>query len=234
MTQFNLLPDVKLDYIRSQRVKQMVVGAAVITGAVSLFILIIMFLVVNVFQKKYISDMNKDIKNSTYQLNQIPDLDKVLTIQNQLNSLPALHNSRPVVSRLNTYLGQIVPAQIDISSLNVDFDQHTMIITGSTNSLITVNTFVDTLKFTTYTVAGSNNDNNNSAFDPVVLTSFSADATTTNKNKATYTITLSYNPAIFDSQQDVKLIVPPGKITTRSETEKPLFNKPQTTKESGQ
>lgn len=231
MTQFNLLPDVKLQYIRSQRLKQTVVVAAVITGAVSLFVLIVMFLVVNVFQKKYIHDMNSDIKNSISQLNQIPDLDKILTVQNQLNSLPNLHNTKPVVSRLSTYLSQVVPAQVDISNLNIDFDQHTMIITGTANSLVTVNTFLDTLKFTTYTVGGSGSNN---AFPSVVLTSFSTDDTAATKNKATYTITASFDQAIFDSQQAVKLVVPAGKITTRSETEKPLFNKQPTSNGSGQ
>lgn len=219
MTQFNLLPDVKLQYIRSQRVKQTVVGVAVITGAASLFVLIVMFLVVNVFQKKYISDINTDIKNSQDQLNQIADLSKILTIQNQLNSLPTLHSNKPVASRLAGYLAEVVPADIDIGTLNLDFDKNTMIITGTSKSLTTVNKFVDTLKFTTFTKDGTTDHTN--AFDAVVLSSFTV--TDTDKKTSTYTVTLNFKPEIFNGQSGVTLSVPQGKITTRSETEKPLF-----------
>jgi hypothetical protein len=46
-----------------------------------------------------------------------------------------------------------------------------------------------------------------------------SDFTRTDK-EATYTITLSYNPVIFDSASNVVLTVPKI-ISTRSETEKP-------------
>ena len=224
MIQFNLLPDVKLEYIRSQRLKRSTVGIAVVAAAGALFILIMLFLVVDVFQKQHLNGLNSDIKTDSSKLQSVTDLNKILTIQNQLNSLPALHAQKPVTSRLFTYISQIVPNNVSIAQLNIDFDQHTLTFTGSADGISTVNKFTDTLKFTTYKT--SNGTNSPNAFSDVVLSSFAR----TDKG-ASYSISTNFDATIFDSSQTVQLIVP-SIVTTRSETEKPsdLFKEqPQTT-----
>ena len=224
MVQFNLLPDVKLHYVRARHLQRSIIAIAGLATAAALFVLILMVLVVHVFQKKHLSDVNNDIKKYTTQLKSTPELTKILTIQNQLNSLSALHGQKPVTSRLYGYVGQITPAKVSITKLDVDFDQHTIEIGGTADSLATVNIFVDTLKFTTFsTPEGANTLNN--AFSSVVLNSFAK-----SEKDATYTIKLNFDTAIFDSSKTVVLTVPPGKITTRSETEKPadLFKTPPT------
>jgi len=215
MIQFNLLPDVKLEYIRARRTKHSVLLIASLVAGASLSVMIILFLAVNGLQKKHLSDINKDIKTYTKKLESTTDLGKVLTIQNQLKSLPALHNQKPVTSRLFVYISQIIPAQISIASMDVDYAAHTMQFEGSADSLATVNTFVDTLKFTTYSTKDGSITAKN-AFSSVVLSSFSR-----SDKEANYTVTLTFNQDIFDSSKDVIMTVPPGKITTRSETEKP-------------
>ena len=214
MIQFNLLPDVKLEYIRTQRLKQTVVSISVLAAGVALTILILLFLVVDVFQKQHLKAVNNDIKTNTAKLKSIPDLNKILTIQNQLNSLPSLHAKKPVTSRLFGYISQIVPDKVNISQLQIDFDANTITFTGSADSIATVNKFVDTLKFTNYTVGDSTDTTN--AFSQVVLTSFSR----LDKGGASYAITADFDTNIFDSSKTVKLVVP-TLTTTRSETEKP-------------
>jgi len=221
MIQFNLLPDVKLQFIKARRLKQVTILIAGLAAAASLFVLVLLLLVVDVFQKKHLTDVNKDIKSYSQKLESTPNLNKILTVQNQLNSIPGLQDQKPVVSRLFGYIGQVVPAQVTISAINVDFDQHTMTLSGGANSIATINTFVDTLKFTTYsTTDGSVSATN--AFSGVVLTSYAISSGTS----STYSITLNFQPDIFDSSKDAKLNVPPNKITTRSEVEDPtnLFN----------
>ncbi|HSX53646.1 MAG TPA: hypothetical protein VLF90_04805 [Patescibacteria group bacterium] len=222
MVQFNLLPDVKLAYVKARRSKQMIVLIAGLVAAGSLFILVLLFLVVFGVQKKHLNDVNKDIATYTKQLKNTKDLDKILTIQNQLNSLPALHAQKPVTSRLFGYLGQITPAQVSISSVNVNFASHTMLISGSADNIVTINTFVDTLKFTTYTTTGNAQESH--AFSDVVLSSFSI----ANSTNSSYAVSFSFDAPIFDSSKGVVLNVPAGKITTRSETAKPtdLFKQP--------
>lgn len=228
MIQFNLLPSVKLEYVRARRNKRMTLLVATLAAGAALAILVILFVGVQVLQKKYSSDLSKDIKTESKKLENIPEFSKILTIQNQLASLPALHNQKPVSTRLLGYVKQVTPAKVSIAKMDVDFDAQTMDITGAADSIGTINKFVDTLKFTTYkTEAGAEGK----AFSAVVLSSFGKD-----DKGASYRITFKYDPTIFSNDSPVALIVPPGKITTRSETEKPeaLFQPLSNPSETGQ
>jgi len=212
MIQFNLLPDIKLQFVRAKRQKRNVIVISAFAGAASLVILILL-VAINAVQKKHLGDVNKDISKYTSEIKAIPEIDKVLTVQNQLKALPDLHNKKPVTSRIFGYLTQITPAKVSIASLEVSFDANTMTITGSTDNLTTVNKFVDTLKFTTYTAEGDTNALK--PFSEVVLSNFGR----TDKD-ASYSITLKFDSSIFNSAKKITLTVPKI-ITTRSETEKP-------------
>ncbi|MEO5627578.1 MAG: hypothetical protein ABIQ89_01680 [Candidatus Saccharimonadales bacterium] len=225
MIQFNLLPDVKLEYIKARRSKRMVLLISGGLATLALVVFVGLFLVVNVFQTKRINDLNKDIKKYTATLQAIPDLDKILTIQNQLGSLTALHDQKTTTSRAVEYLSQVTPAQASISDVQLDYSANTINITGTADALSTVNKYADTLKFTTYSVGDSTDKTK--AFSSVVLSGFSA-----GDKEVTYQLSFVFDPVIFDGTKDVKLTVPKI-ISTRSETEKPadLF---QQTKEVNQ
>lgn len=218
MIQLNLLPDVKLQYLKAKRLQGLVMSVSTILIIASLAIFILLVGTVNVLQKKNIHDLDRDISSYTKQLQDTPDLNKVLTVQNQLRALPDLHDQKAVASRVFGFLKQLTPKEASISQLSTDYTQHTMTITGNAKSLDIVNTFVDSIKFTTFKQAdGSKAD----AFSSVVLSQFSR-----NNAGASFTITLSYDPAIFDSAHDVQLKVP-NIISTRSAIEQPtdLFKK---------
>ncbi len=212
MIQFNLLPDVKVQYIKARKSKRMVIVIAGISVIVSLALLIVM-VSVTMFQNRHISDLNKDIKTYEKKLKGREDLSKILTIQNQLNSLPGLYVKRPVTSRLFGYVQATTPTQVSIRHLILDFGPGTIQIEGTSDSLESVNRYVDTLKFTTFSVKGTEGTTN--AFKNVVLSVFSRSA-----KEATYTVQFMFEPAIFDSEKEVTLNVPKT-ITTRSETEQP-------------
>jgi Tfp pilus assembly protein PilN len=215
MTQLNLLPDVKLAYLRTTRNKRLVMGASLLVIAASVTVLLLLGSVVYVFQKKNISDLNHDITSYNKTLKDTKDLDKVLTVQSQLSALTTLHESKPVASRLFSYLQQVTPSAASISQLDTDFDASTMTITGSADSLDVANTYIDTLKFTTYQMAGATDSTSTKAFSNVVMSQFSRDS-----EGAKYTITLSYDPNIFNVANDIKLTIPKI-ISTRSSTDKP-------------
>lgn len=227
MIQFNLLPDVKQEYIKAKRLKHTIIVVSLLTAAGSLFIFVMMFLTVHVFQTIRMNTLNTSIAEKTKELKSVTDLNKVLTVQNQLQSLPSLHDKKPVTSRLFGFLGQITPAQVTIGHVNVDFGARSMNISGTADSLSTINKFVDTIKFATYTTDDGQKASDK-PFSSIVLSSF-----TRTDTDATYEVTLIFSPSIFDTNKNVSLVVP--KITsTRSETEKPtdLFKAlPETKKE---
>jgi hypothetical protein len=218
MTQLNLLPDVKIEFLRSMRNKRLVIGISSLVAVASIAILIVLGSIVYGFQKKNLSDLNKDITAYNTQLKNTKDLDKVLTIQNQLKSLTGLHEDKPSASRLFGYLTQLTPSAASISQLDVDYASNTMTVTGKASALDVANTFIDTLKFTTYQTTSSDGTAEGTAtkaFSEVVLSEFAR-----NNAGATYTLTCGFDPVIFDNASNVKLTVPKI-ISTRSSTEQP-------------
>lgn len=213
MIQFNLLPDVKIEFIKAKRTKRMVMVSSTLVTIVSLAIMISLFLLVNVVQKKHLSNLSQDIASTNKKLQDIPDISKILTIQNQLLSLEDVHNQKPVVSRLRSYVEQVTPSNISISELSVNFTEPKITIKGSGKTLADINKYADTLKFTKYSLEEETESKD--AFSKVVLTNFGKGQT-----DVIFTLDFEYDPAIFSAESEVKLNVP--KITTtRSEQEKP-------------
>ncbi len=229
MIQFNLLPDVKLQYIKADYRKRLAITISIIVSAFFLILLILLLLFVKVGQTKHMNSLTKDIEATTAELQKTQDLNKILTIQNQLESLPGLHNDKVISSRLFDYLNQLTPEKATISDVTLDFADSTLIIKGNADSLSTVNKFADTLKFTDFKVDGSN-PKEGKAFSNVVLNSFSVSSTSTAGSKEkqiAYEIKFNFDPAIFSNAlnaegkpANVSLTVP-SIISTRSETEKP-------------
>jgi len=236
MIQFNLLPDVKIEYIKARRTKRLVTLISVGASALSVFVLLLSIVTVDVVQKKSLDDLNKDIRSNTSKLKSVPNLDKILTVQNQLNTLTGLHDKKPVGSRLFTYISQVTPQGVTMSTLKVDFTANTMTLSGAAPTLDLVNKFVDTMKATTYAsytpdTAGQKQQANDdayyqanqkyptgdletttkSAFSSVVLSSFAKDS-----KGATYNITLSFDPAIFANTSNIELRVPSSTVSNTS------------------
>lgn len=208
--QLNLLPAVKMEYIKAQRARRMVISVSTIV-TIAAVVLLLLLLSVSGLQKKHLSDLNKDIANESSKLKDEPQINKMLTVQNQLGALTQLHAQEPAASKVFTYLNQVTPTSASITHFNIDFTKQSATITGTSASLANVNQYIDTLKHATYT--SNNNSGAQPAFGNVVLSSFSLNTDTSDPSQAAnYTITLSYDTAIFDNTQNVKLTVP--KITT--------------------
>ena len=207
--QFNLLPDIKMTYVKAQRTKRLVVLVAFLVTGVTLAIFLVILVTVDGLQKKQLSNADKDIAKYTKQLENTKDLSQILTIQNQLKTLATLHQEKRAASRLFTYLPQVTPANVNIGKISIDFAANTMEIDGTTDSLASVNKFIDTLKFTKYKIDEQSSDSK-PAFTSVVETSFALDA-----KGASYGISIQYDPILFSNKTKVALVVP-QQTTTRS------------------
>jgi len=214
MIQFNLLPDVKIAYIKAERQKRLIVSISIIASIAAVAIFIILFTFVNLAQKKNMNDLTKDIKSRSADLTNTEDLNKILTIQNQISALDQLHGDKLVASRIFGYLQQVTPTQVAISQLEVDYEAGTMSVSGTAQSVAAINAYTDSFKFTNYTSDSTGNDKK-PAFNSVVLANLSR-----SENKNTYNITLNFDPTIFGQDENVKLQVPQI-ISSRSNTERP-------------
>lgn len=217
MIQFNLLPDIKLEYMRARRTKRtvMFVSSAVSIAALSIFVVLVVG--VKVVQRQHIDNLTDDIKVSSTNLRNTENLNEILTIQNQLNSLAGLHEQKVATTRLLDYVRQFTPQNVSISSFDIDYVESTVTVTGAAPTLVDVNRYADTLKFTKFLAEG----NTELAFSEVVLSSFGK-----SDKGASYTITFKYDPGLFDNTKLVLLQVPADTITTRSQDKPELLFEP--------
>ena len=236
MIQFNLLPDVKIEYIRAKRIKRTVILVAIIAIATCTAVLGILSGAVYGLQRNHISNLTEDIERDTRTIQEMDQINRVLTVQNQLNTIVGLHDDKPVVSRVFGFIETVTPSNVSISRIESSFEQSTLRITGQADSLATVNIFVDTLEFTNYELSDTDDINDIDeelplAFSNVVLSSFGVSSS----DETTYAIELSFDPLIFDNAQDVELVIR-ERITTRSEVERPqaLFAAPEEENDNGQ
>lgn len=223
MIQLNLLPDVKMQYIKARRRKRLIMGVAIIASASFLTVFILLFVYVRFAQQKHMTDLSNDITAKTSELQSKEDINKILTVQNQLNSLPGLHDQKTVSSRLFDYLQQLTPADATISDVNIDFLEKKIVIEGNAKEISVVNKFTDTLKFTSYVVNEEGNEgfapqcelgdieqtsevNNETqentqelcrAFSAVVLAEFTLNDEDNNNPDASYKIELNFDSKIF-------------------------------------
>jgi Tfp pilus assembly protein PilN len=217
MIQLNLLPDVKLEYIKAQRTRGLMLTVSFLVTAVAVGLLVIL-LIFGFAQKSHLKDLNADIKTESSELKNKPEISKKLTVQNQLKSLTALHAQKPAASSVFTYLNQVTPTQVSINSYRIDFAEQTMSITGTADTLSSVNQYVDTLKYTRYSVDGTKD--RIKAFSNVVLAEFSLNAGQSGTQAASYTVSFSYDIGLFDNTKAIKLDVP-SLTTTRAGIDQP-------------
>lgn len=249
MIQFNLLPDVKLEFIKATYRKRLIIAVSSIFGGVTLLTFAMLFLYVKVNQPKYMGDLDKDINKNVSSLQAKQDLNKILTVQNQLNSLPGLHDQKVIGSRFVDYLVQLTPAEATISDVDINFEEKKMTIEGNAATLSTVNKFIDTLKFTRYQVHKEKKDGDKEedlkkactilsddktacrAFSSIVLESYEiedqTDLVKKNGGPIAYEIVLNFEPTIFSNVKDaakgelpITLSIPKA-ISTRSVLETP-------------
>ncbi len=232
MIQFNLLPDVKVQYIKTQRTKRMVMLTSVVIAGVSVLIVAMTFSY-SLTQKRHLTKLDKHIKSIRTELESNKELTKILSVQNQLNSLPQLYAGRPAADRLPVYIEQTTPSNVGISKLTIDFSTSTIEVSGSATSLSSVNTYVDTLKYTKFKQNTENASDGKTesinAFKDVVMTKFG-----TEKGQSSYTINLNFDPLIFDGTKSISLDVP-SLITTYSQQSNtsPFTGTQQQSKPSG-
>lgn len=231
MIQINLLPDLKKEFIKAQKTKALVISTSILVTLGALGLSALLFIYVVLLQQLQISFATDDIKTKESQLKAIPDVNKYLTVQAQLASLPDLHNAKGSYSRLFDYLSVLNPSapnNISLSDLQLATQDHSITITGLTGSFQTLNVFVDTLKNTqiSYTVEGQKDAVTQKMFDQVLVQS-SGLAKVESQNLVSFAIRTIYNPAAFDALNTNVTAVVPNITTTQSVTQSPtvqIFN----------
>ncbi len=221
MITLNLLPDVKREYLRTRRLqaKVMAIATLVSLGAIGLVVLLAVWVYGG--QTVYKSFLTGEIEKHGKELKEIKEIDKYLTLQNQLNYLTELHDGKMDFSRLMTFLPAMNPAapnNVRLTKVEATadeaLDQNTMILEGEVVNYTALNTFRDTLKNAEFTYEGQNDPIK--LFDSIEVATSSLERSQLGGTMVVFKIETTYNPEAFLFSTEEPVVTVPKMSTTQS------------------
>lgn len=216
MIEINLVPDVKQELIKANRVRAVVISSAVLVGlcAVGVVVLLAIYLYLGQTVRSNLAD--GAIKDKSQQLANIQDLDQTLTIQHQLSKLTDLHNQKNITSRFFDMLAAInpvAPNNVTFSLAKMDSDTKTIHLEGqAANGYVAADTLKKTILGTTISYRDDSNQSQSAPLTQNVSTSdLSYGEDSTGKKVLRFTLSFTYDDALFARSSSDALIVGPNK-----------------------
>lgn len=213
MIQINLVPDVKQELLKAQRIRATVISGAVFIGIIAVGIVVLLALYVYVAQtaRGLISD--NSIKSENAKLQQVPDLTNTLTVQNQLNQITAIHDGSHVMSRLFDILtatNPSAPNSVTISTLKLDSSTNTIAIEGqAANGYAALEVFKKTILGTNVSFTDQSNQKQTVPLASDVSlgeTSYGEDAD--GQQVLRFNLTITYSPEVLARTSVNATVVP--------------------------
>lgn len=218
MITLNLLPDVKIEYLRTKRLQVKVMTIASITTMVAVALVVVAAIGVyggQALQKKLLED---EIAKRTQELKSLPEINEYLTVQNQLIHLGDLHENKNDFSRLLTFLPALNPSRphnVTLTNIEMEVeDENYLLLQGEVSDYTGLNTFRDTLRNATFTYEG--NDEPQPLFEEVVVESSSLEQSRNGGSVVTFRIETLFNLDAFLFQNKVVKVKVPNINTTQS------------------
>lgn len=224
MIRLNLLPDVKLEYLKTKRVHARVIGIASIVTIAAAGLVVLLAVWVYGGQTLHKSILTGQIEKNHDKLKSVPDIDKYLTIQNQLKYLTALHDGKSDFSRLLQFIPVLTPtAPHDVKFSNVEITGdadlgNTLVFQGEAKDYTGLSTFRDTL---INAKLAAQDGVEEKLFESVVVASSSIDQSSSGGSVVTFRVETVYNPNAFLSSVKNPKVIVPSITTTQSATASP-------------
>lgn len=205
MIEINLVPDIKQELLRAQRIRARVITGSIFVGVASIAVVTLLIIYVFTVQAVRSGMADSSIKKGSDQLASVTDLSKTLTIQNQLTKISALNSSKNIDSRIFDLLNAIIPPvpnDIQISNLSIDSSTGLITIDGqAANSYAAVEVFKKTIEGATLKYT----DVNNALQEITLASSISTSNTsygedTTGAKVLRFTLSFIYTPELFSPE----------------------------------
>ena len=139
MIQINLIPDVKRDLLRAQAMRNLVIFASIVVTGVAAAAVVLTFLFIG-GQNLLMDNKDKEIKTEFTKLTQIPDIDQVIILQNQLSEISKIRNASPNFSRLLIQVLTAIKTEgdnaVEFSGVGYDEATRTITIEGQTGATV--------------------------------------------------------------------------------------------------
>jgi hypothetical protein len=154
MIEINLVPDVKQELIKAQRVRASVISIAIVVGIGAVGIVVLLAIWVFVVQTTRGAFADATINKESQTLSNVEDISDTLTIQNQLVKLSSMHDNKNIDSRLFDILTTINPsAPNNVAITNISLDSATTTIkleAQAANGYPALDVFKKTINATTF------------------------------------------------------------------------------------
>lgn len=225
MIQLNLLPDVKKEFLRAESARRKTIAISILVTIIAAGLTAVFALYVYAVQNVILYTQTQDIKNKSEKLSKVQDIDKYLTIQNQLKQLSTLHGDKNNFSRLLTFLPVLNPAppqNVTLTNLEVNSVDSVITFKGTVADYGALTTFKDTLANAEYRYLSQDNGEPTTGklFKQVVIETASYEKTES-KAGVNFTIIATYEPEVFKQSNAEVTITVPNKETTNSVTNSP-------------
>ncbi len=122
MIEINLIPDVKQELLKAQRIRSVVISSSIMTSVIALGVLALLLGYIYGVQGARGVILDNQIKEKSQSLSQVEDLSKILTIQNQLSTISSLNDKKIMSSRIFDVVSAITPtgnSTVSFSQINV-------------------------------------------------------------------------------------------------------------------
>jgi len=136
MFEINLVPDVKAELLKAQKMRKFVIYISILVAAICIGVIVLLGIIVG-GQGIALVAQDNDMERKSNQILDSENLNLNLTIQNQLNQLNEIGNNRRVLSRIFGILDVILPTgenTVRVSELSVNLPNSTLSFDGQADS----------------------------------------------------------------------------------------------------
>jgi Tfp pilus assembly protein PilN len=148
MIEINLIPDVKQELLKAERSRALVISGSILTCIIAggIVVLLVIYIYGIQFGRGILAD--NAIKSGSAELAKVEDLSKMLTIQNQINKIDVINDTKEIDSRLFDVLSAVIPPapnEVRISTVSVNKEESTITLEGQTNAYDSMEVFKKTI-----------------------------------------------------------------------------------------
>lgn len=133
MIEINLLPNVKRELLKTRAMRNRVISISFLVGGASIAAVVVLALILG-SQIAAEAVQNGVIKDRNDKLMAVEDLNKVVTIQNQLTKINEQHSGKKINSRVFdvvTAVNPVAPNNVSFSDIKVNPESKTITLEGS-------------------------------------------------------------------------------------------------------
>jgi len=133
MIEINLLPNVKRELLKTRAMRNRVISISFLVGGASIAAVVVLALILG-SQIAAEAVQNGVIKDKNDKLMAVEDLNKVVTIQNQLTKINEQHSRKKINSRIFdvvTAVNPVAPNNVSFSDIKVNPESKTITLEGS-------------------------------------------------------------------------------------------------------